>query len=203
MTFSADIGPISIGINSNGLSVGAAGGSDLESPFELRAGSLINNELRVRSLRGREALSESFRFDIEFHSDLEPDALRPILLGQSTTLILRRDGAARRVVTGITVRLRGGELRGITDRAYKLRLMPRIWLLRRRRDSRIFQDMSVVEVIRAVLKRSGHSAALGRQAQVPLIVVLRAVSRDRLRVCHTPHARSGVLLLLRASLEPR
>ena len=125
-------------------------------PYELQAGPYASGELRVCSLRGREAISECFRFDVEFASDVDPSELRGNVVGQSASLILRNAGGSR-TVQGIVASLRQKEPLRTYDRRFRIRVVPRLWLLRRRTNTRIFQDASVIDVVSAVLKGAGVS----------------------------------------------
>ncbi len=118
--------------------------------FELVTAACCAGELRVRSIRGTEALSKCFRFDVEFQTDLDPAALQTALIARDATLLMRAPQRAPRVVHGVIVSLRahGAAADAPTGTAvYTARIAPRLWLLKRRHGSRIFQDVSVVEVV--------------------------------------------------------
>src|SRR5690606_9767182 len=58
---------------------------------------------------------------------------------------------------------RGGELRA----TYRLRLVPRLWLMTKKRRSRVFQNKSVDEVVKAVLEENHVPALWLLQRQLP------------------------------------
>jgi type VI secretion system secreted protein VgrG len=110
---------------------------------------------RVVGVRGREALSELFEFEVDAVSD-KPDLAFDQLLGQGATVELSLpDGGARpvhgivrSVAQGATERRDGA---GAVTR-YRLVLAPKLWLLTRRRQSRTFQQMAVPDILRAALE---------------------------------------------------
>jgi type VI secretion system secreted protein VgrG len=120
--------------------------------YELRAASLGRGELAVASFRATEEMSRPFSFDITFVTDLDIAALEGTLLGEPATFVMGGSGHPARVAGGVVSRVRSLGVRGHDRRAAgEIRLVPRMWLLTLRRDSRIFQNQSVVDVVSAVL----------------------------------------------------
>ena len=78
-------------------------------------------------------------------------------------------------------------------------MAPRAWLLKRRKNSRIFQGQYLHQIVSTVLCESEVRHRWNLANTVPQARLLRAVRRDRLRVRHPPlRRRGGRLLLLRA-----
>ena len=106
--------------------------------------------LIVRAVRGREAISELFRFEVDAVSE---DKKKPIvfdqLLGQKVGLRVTMKSQTR-YFHGIVVRLSQGER---DDRFihYRLEIMPQLWKLTRSVRSRIFQQMTVPDILKKVL----------------------------------------------------
>ncbi|MFO0756478.1 MAG: type VI secretion system tip protein TssI/VgrG [Byssovorax sp.] len=120
--------------------------------FELRAGPLGAGELTVLSFDGREAMSRPFRFDITFASALDLATITASLLDQPAELALAVPGAPPRRVRGVVARVGStGERDEQGLRRYRLRLVPSLSRLRRRKNSRIYQDLSVIAVVARVL----------------------------------------------------
>ena len=86
----------------NGLTAVQGGPTD-STPFELIAGPL---PCRVLSIRGREALSELFAFDVTLGAPVDAPAFEAGVLGQPAQLTLRLDQGPPRVVQGILSRVR-------------------------------------------------------------------------------------------------
>ncbi|WP_172196940.1 type VI secretion system Vgr family protein [Niveibacterium sp. COAC-50] len=110
---------------------------------------LAADTLLPERFAGREALSETFCFDLDClspsaHLDLKP------LIGECVTLSLRQaDGSLRRWHAHVTHAAQLGADGGLAR--YRLVLEPWLAFLRHRRTSRIFQDQSALDVVQAVL----------------------------------------------------
>lgn len=120
--------------------------------FELAVGPYSAGELSVVSFRGREGLSRLYSFDILAVAAAERAGLSAELLGQTATLSLDVPGRDPRRITGIVAEVASEGTHSVFGAAaLRLRLVPRMWLLRRSRDSRIFQDRTVEQILTAVL----------------------------------------------------
>ncbi|HYH98419.1 type VI secretion system Vgr family protein [Hyalangium sp.] len=122
--------------------------------FELQAGPFAAADLSVTRLSGEEALSELFDFQVEFF----PSALEPLdtheLLGTQAALSVRDPEGSERFVHGwveevVDLGLRHGRPE------YRIRIAPNLRQLRHVRRSRIFQHLSVPDIVAKVLK-AGH-----------------------------------------------
>ena len=109
----------------------------------------LGEDLRLHSMTHRAALSRLGRTDLELlspHPDLSPEAL----LGQPVTLGMRlRDG--QRFFHGHVARFGLAGHRG-RHFLYKARLRPWPWFLTRTSDCRIFQDLSVPDIVKTVFE---------------------------------------------------
>lgn len=125
--------------------------------LELRCESEPNASFRVADFSLTEALSETYRCDLEL---LTEDAVEPTkMLGRNASLVIRR-GGAERFVHGMVTRVEhGGVASAGTHNAMILRvqLEPALCALKHTRDSRIFQAQTVVDILREVLS-TGLSA---------------------------------------------
>jgi type VI secretion system secreted protein VgrG len=124
--------------------------------FTLAAGPFAPGRLKVLSIRGREATSLPFRFDLTLEVD-QADApeLEQRLLGQPATLALDVAGGEPRNVCGIIAALEARDVFLQGRHVFRARLVPRLWLLGKRKTSRIFQDKTVPEIVGEVLRRAG------------------------------------------------
>lgn len=110
-------------------------------------------EFVLVSFEGEEALSAPFAFDLSVTTTADPSSLEQALLGAEATFTMSLDDDERRVVHGVIDQVRVG-LRspvGGMPRA-RVRIVPRVALAAHRRDTRIFQNRAVHEVIARVLK---------------------------------------------------
>jgi type VI secretion system secreted protein VgrG len=130
--------------------------SGLEADFFFEAGPYSSKDIKVAKFEGKEALSEPFHFELVLvMEDVEPDFEG--ILGKPAMLTIEgREGT--RYVCGIVNRFeQSGEPTRLTQ--YKAELVPKLWLLGLRHKSRIFQDMSVPDIIKKVLTDASVSAS--------------------------------------------
>lgn len=104
----------------------------------------------------RDAISELFHMDISVVSKLE--AVNPVdIVGHPVTVNLVLDDGSQRPFHGFVAELRGGHKTSRDLRQYELMVVPWLWFLTRRQDCRIFQGMSVVEIVESVFQELGFS----------------------------------------------
>jgi type VI secretion system secreted protein VgrG len=111
--------------------------------------------LRVERFRGREGLSTPYRFDVTVRTTRRIPLTRDSLLGRPATLRFGDSAGRVRVIRGVidAQRVVGALVEGDALR-YRVRLVPRFALARRRVQSRIFQERTVVEIAGLVLNRA-------------------------------------------------
>ena len=121
--------------------------------------------LRVRRVRGTEAIGQPFEFRVELVA-VDEHRAEPLLdpadmVGASCALVLRsEEGAALRTVHGIAAEVRlAASDEAARFGAYELVLVPRLWRTSLVATQEIFLDASVVEVIETKLARHGLDAA--------------------------------------------
>ncbi|MFO0588082.1 MAG: type VI secretion system tip protein TssI/VgrG [Polyangiaceae bacterium] len=125
-------------------------------PYRLRIDSLPPDLFAVHALEGREALSSTYAFDVIVTAEAEEErGLEERLLRRRAALTWSIAGA-QRVFHGLVAaaRLASGD-DAIGGRKYHVRFVPRLWLLKKRRRSRIFQGQTVPEIVRDVLREAG------------------------------------------------
>jgi type VI secretion system secreted protein VgrG len=103
-------------------------------PFELRTTDLGPDDLLVGRLRGEERLSRPYAFDLTLHA--------------ANGLARSFHGVLAKVCAEAVVP-------GQTRAVYTVRLVPRLWLASLGKDSRIFQELSVPEIVDLVLAPHG------------------------------------------------
>jgi type VI secretion system secreted protein VgrG len=129
--------------------------SQAERPMALATPLSNQDALLLAKMTGREALSEPFSFQLELLAE-QAVPFEP-LLGQPATVRLSGPGGAERFINGILCCFRrGGRVSGplgrVTFIRYHAELVPRLWLLSKRVQSRIFQRLSVRDILNQVLK---------------------------------------------------
>ncbi len=116
---------------------------------------LGDDVLLLRAMRGRERISEPFRYELDLLSeqvDIDYDAL----LGQSVTVkVLRPDGGTRWFNGLVSQFSQVGFQHDLV--AYKAVLVPWLWFLTRTADCRIYQQQTTPEIVKAVFRELGFS----------------------------------------------
>ena len=125
------------------------------APFQFTVGGLDPGTFEVVAFTGREAVSEPFRFELRLASR-DPDVDPAAVLGARATLTRHR-GLDPVPVHGVVTELDLGAQS--PDRAsYRAVLAPQLWRLSLARQSRVFQDVTVPDVVRSVLDEHGVPA---------------------------------------------
>jgi type VI secretion system secreted protein VgrG len=106
--------------------------------------------LLLTKVRGSEAVSSLFRFDLEMISEQRTSLAFDKILGQPVTVKVETTGGGFRYINGIASRFSRGA-RGKDFTSYSLELVPKFWLLTRIRQSRIFQQINVPDILKHVL----------------------------------------------------
>ena len=130
-------------------------GADV-APFQFTVGGLDPSTFEVVAFTGREALSQPFEFEVRLVSR-DPGVDPADVLGAAASLVRHR-GTEPVPVHGVVAEFDLGAQ--TPDRAeYRAVLVPRLWRLGLARQSRVFQDVTVPDVVRAVLADHGLAGA--------------------------------------------
>lgn len=121
--------------------------------------------LLLEKLSGTEALSALFSFQLDLLA--EEEVSFDELLGQPATVTISLPNQTKRFVQGIVVRLTQGGRVAVADGTstfirYRAELVPKLWLLTRRTNSRIFQHLSVRDVVGRLLEEWQIDASFAR-----------------------------------------
>jgi type VI secretion system secreted protein VgrG len=107
----------------------------------------------LRSMAGREELGRLFEYELILTSD--DNAIKADdILGQNVTIRLDLAGDKTRYFNGFVSRF-AQTGRSQSHSTYRATIRPWLWFLTRRADCRIFQEMSVPDIIKAVFKDYG------------------------------------------------
>ncbi len=118
---------------------------------------LDQDVLLVEQLRADEGLNKLFQIDLEILHDHESEGSEPLvadtskILGQQMTVIVNQEDKTSRFFNGICVRFEQGN-RDDRFTHYRAVLVPRLWLLTQNIQSRIFQNISVPDIIKKVFE---------------------------------------------------
>ena len=121
------------------------------------------DELLLHSFNGEESISRLFRFELTMHSENRSIAFDSIV-GKKATVTLFLPDRSKRYINGIissfsqggSSPLEGGETPTHLT-VYYATLVPWLWTLTRTSDCRIFQNMSVPDIISKIFKEYGLS----------------------------------------------
>jgi type VI secretion system secreted protein VgrG len=109
----------------------------------------------LAALSASEALSRLFDLQLDVVALSSTQVPFEKLLGQSVTATVPLPGGASRYFNGIVREVsKGGQIQGLDGEPlalYRLHLVPQAWLLSHRMQSRIFQQLSVPEILDKVL----------------------------------------------------
>ena len=127
-----------------------------ESHFNLSIKG-VEHDFQVLEFRGREAISQPYRFELEVVSE-RPDIDLQGLLHQSTFLAFTADGAG---IHGQLHSVAQGQS-GKRLTRYRLVVVPRLAYLAHRTNQQIYQQLSVPQIVAQVLEANGIQAGAYR-----------------------------------------
>lgn len=107
--------------------------------------------LLLVGLSGEESLSRLFRFQIDAIAENRTDIAFDRLLGQKITVRVSLPGNKKRFFNGICVRVSQGERDSLFTQ-YTLEIVPELWKLTKKAQSRIFQHKPVDDILKKVFE---------------------------------------------------
>ncbi|MEJ7734120.1 MAG: type VI secretion system tip protein TssI/VgrG [Polyangiaceae bacterium] len=115
----------------------------------LRLGAALGGTTSVIRLELSDGISELFELTVRFRSE-NPAVPLDQVAGDTAEVLLDDEAFVRRI-PGIVrqVRQLTAEPTGVSE--YELVLVPELWLTTRRRDHRIFQDQTAVQIVESIL----------------------------------------------------
>src|SRR5262245_54044995 len=126
-----------------------------EPPFEFSVDGLPGTSFHVHSFSGEEAISDYYSFEVVVTADMPSELVEQAALGSRAVLVLNV-GENQRAFHGVIAAVRLAEAHHVAGAIqYHMRLVPRLWLLKRKKRTRIFQNMRVTDVVTAVLQEAG------------------------------------------------
>ncbi len=118
--------------------------------------SPLGNTLNITSLHGKESLGRLFKYDLELFSNDETIEITDIL-GQVVTVHYEVEDGEMRHFNGIVSAFSQTEQLHDGGGTYHATLRPWTWFLTRTADCRIFQEMTVPDIIMQVCEDQGFS----------------------------------------------
>src|SRR5262245_36631421 len=111
---------------------------------------LGKDALLLTGFSGHEGVSQLFGFQLDLVADNSQDVPFDKLVGQPVTVRVGMPGGDR-YFNGLCCRVHQG-MRDPNFTAYHMAVVPRLWLLTRRAQSRIFQHVTVPDILKKVLE---------------------------------------------------
>jgi len=108
------------------------------------------DQLLVTRFGGQEAISQLFKFEVDLLAENEAEIPFDGIAGQSVTIQMRTAGEETRYFNGLVNRFSQGA-RDDTFTAYRAEVVPKLWLLTKKIRSRVFQQISVPNILKQVL----------------------------------------------------
>jgi len=124
----------------------------------------VEHDFKVLEFQGREAISQPYRFDLELVSE-RPDLDLESLLHRPAFLAFAPDGSG---IHGLVHQAAQGESGNRLTR-YRLTLVPQLAYLAHRTNQRIFQHLTVPQIVAQVLEEHGIQADAYRFQLGPVI----------------------------------
>jgi len=124
----------------------------------------VEHDFKVLEFQGREAISQPYRFDLELVSE-RPDLDLESLLHRPAFLAFATDGSG---IHGLVHQAAQGES-GQRLTRYRLTIVPQLAYLAHRTNQRIFQHLSVPQLVAQVLEEHGIQADAYRFQLGPVI----------------------------------
>jgi type VI secretion system secreted protein VgrG len=111
--------------------------------------------LLLKGFTGREGISQLFRFDLELLSEVNPAIEFKDVIGKNVTMAIKHQGTVR-YINGFVSRFGQGEGTP-TFAVYRAEVVPWLWFLTQTADVRIFQNMTVPDILQKVFKDLGFT----------------------------------------------
>ena len=134
-------------------------------PGSADASAIVANDLKVRRYELREAMSELFELTVEVLVP-DPSIDEKAIVGQAVVIDFG-DEPFLKEIHGIVRQMEQRTAVQSGDSLYAWLIVPPLWLTTRRRDHRIFQDLSVPEIVEAVLV----DATYGGRIAIPALLL--------------------------------
>ena len=136
--------------------------------------SLGTDVLLMEGMDGSEQLSSPFAFSLRvraFNDSIDPGQL----ITKPVDWQLRLENDSWRYFNGMVANYSGGEAMSRGQRSYVLMVVPWLWFLQHRQDSRVFQNQTVVQIATQIFSELGYNdydtSGLAQQYQPRLYCV--------------------------------
>jgi type VI secretion system secreted protein VgrG len=123
----------------------------------IRVGTVLGDDaLLLRGFSGEEAVSAPFRFSLDLLSEDPAIDAAKLLRSPATITVVLPDGKERIIHGRITRFAELGQGAGSSLTAYRAQLEPWLWFLSLSTECRIYQDLTVPEIVEQVFRDQGY-----------------------------------------------
>lgn len=137
-------------------------GTEEEDRFELEGSKLPSDAVAI-AYECAEGISRSYRLSVEFKTE-DPNFDAEACLGSQVSLLLRRGAEVQRIIDGVVHEISFRRVE--SDKLYfVVRAGSILDALAHRRDSRIFQDQTVVDVVSTLFEEAGFLTRVQKQLE--------------------------------------
>jgi type VI secretion system secreted protein VgrG len=116
----------------------------------------LSTSVRVLAFEGHEGISQLFEFVVTIASREAIDVDSGAMIGKKAALTIHPLGIEHGTIHAIVSRVEEEKLAGAYQ--YHVTLVPWAWMLLQKADSRIFQEMTVPQIVAKVLERAGYTS---------------------------------------------
>jgi type VI secretion system secreted protein VgrG len=116
---------------------------------------LGKDKLLLKGFRGSEGMSRLFRFELDLLSE-DSGIKYTDIIGKSVTISLKQADGTPRYINGVISRFGQGGA-DVHFTTYHAEMVPWLWFLTRTADCRIFQNMTIPDIIKKVFKGLGFN----------------------------------------------
>ena len=145
----------------------------------------LKDVLLLNGFTGSESISRLFHFQLQCIAEHAKKVPFDELLGQSVTVEVALPNKSKRYINGICNRVaQGGRDKVFTQ--YLLDIVPKFWTLSQKTQSKIYQHISVPDILKKVLAECKVDFSWKVRGDFEPRRLLRPVPRDRIT-----HSRAG------------
>jgi|SRR5579871_1287220 len=105
--------------------------------------------LLIQRLSGEEGISQLYKFQLDLLAERKAKVSFDLILGQNVTVEMKLLTGEKRYFNGLVREFRQGGNHG-EFATYTAEIVPNLWLLTKRTQSRVFQHMTVPDILKAV-----------------------------------------------------
>jgi type VI secretion system secreted protein VgrG len=126
-----------------------------QAEFEFQVGPHAAGELAVVGFEANETISQLYSVEVDLAAPPTVSVDEKALIGQNALLTVHLGDGTGRFFHGVVSRVvRWDSGKGPQRHRYRVTVVPRLWMLRHISRSRIFQEMTIPEIVQKVLKEA-------------------------------------------------